>query len=227
MIDTLICDFDDTLVESYSEFLKAEAEFLDVMKSLDLPHDQAVTDYLHAADIANVERAGFLHPSCFPLALRQTYEHFGPAGEEGMARRMEDIGWQVFRRQPPHREGAEAFLQAIRPQARRMILLTQGDQAIQQRRISQSGLDKYFDHCRILRKKQAVAFQELMDEFAVDADCSWMLGDSLKSDIGPALAVGLNAAHLSMSGWVYERSAVDGNYHAISKLEQFLELIKA
>jgi len=229
-LDAVICDFDDTLVESYAEFLAAEQEFLTALAALGVGGDgREVVEWLHAQDIANVEQRGYLAPDCFPRALHQTYVYFSrqcglePRAEIGAE--LERIGWRIFDRKPRIVEGAEDLLRWLQGRAR-LFLLTQGDPAIQQRRIGESGLAGYFRECVILRKKTPEAYRQVLADWRIDPARSWMLGDSLKSDIAPALQAGLNAAYLQMEGWAYELARpVEGSYSLITRLRDFKELI--
>ncbi len=233
--DAVICDFDDTLVASYAEFLIAEEEFLAALAGLGLPQGESpaepgVRDWLRQADIANVERCGYLAPHCFPQALGQTYRHFaalaGREADPAVAAALEQIGWRVFDQQPRVLPEAGELLDWLQGRVR-LFLLTQGDQAIQQRRILGSGLAGYFERIIILRKKTPAAYQQLAAELGLDPARCWMLGDSLKSDIAPALAVGLNAAYLKTDGWAYELALpAPGSYQTITSLSQFKELIQ-
>lgn len=229
-IQALICDFDDTLVESYVEFLRAEQQFLQAMAELDLPHDQAVVDYLRAADIAHVEQRGYMHPDCFPRALALTYRHYaalaGQSPDPAIAERLEQIGWRIFQRPPRLVEGALNLLQTLQGRTR-LFLLTQGDEQVQRQRVEASGLPVYFEQCRIIRSKDEAAYRRLIAEWGLIPSRCWMLGNSLKADIAPALAVGLNAAFFQRQAWSYEHDEPRGAYHVVSSLAEFLELIEA
>ncbi|MGK5643534.1 HAD hydrolase-like protein, partial [Streptomyces sp. URMC 126] len=63
----------------------------------------------------------------------------------------------------------------------------------QKLKIDRSGLGIWFGHTAIVREKDAEAYRELVRDQQLDASNAWMIGNSPKSDINPALEAGLNA----------------------------------
>ena len=66
----------------------------------------------------------------------------------------------------------------------------------QRLKIEASGLEHFFQRALILAEKDAAAYRQIRDELALDADQTWMIGNSPRSDINPALAAGLNAVFI-------------------------------
>ena len=60
-------------------------------------------------------------------------------------------------------------------------------------KVDRSGLGEYFAHTAIVKEKDAAAYQRLVAERGFDPGETWMIGNSPKSDINPALEAGLNA----------------------------------
>ncbi|MDO4581058.1 MAG: HAD family hydrolase [Bacillota bacterium] len=225
----IIFDFDDTLVQTNVLYEQARVIFFAAMRRLGFCPDAAMAEYLDKADIAALERAGYMAKHCFPQALRDTYIYYcrrqGRLPEDRQAREIEDIGWAVFDQEAEHVPGALELLKALHG-VYPLYLLTQGEEDIQQRRLRRSGLCGYFDACYIVGVKDAEAFRAIIAERDIDAAGSWCVGNSLRSDINPALAAGLNAAQLLIDCWGYEQQPPAGEYHQIRELSEFLELIK-
>ncbi|MGZ3676849.1 MAG: HAD hydrolase-like protein, partial [Ktedonobacterales bacterium] len=74
-----------------------------------------------------------------------------------------------------------------------LILVTKGDVDEQQMKIDASGLAGYFRRAVIVAEKDVATYQSLVEELTVTPADGWMIGNSPRSDINPALAVGLNA----------------------------------
>ena len=55
---------------------------------------------------------------------------------------------------------------------------------------------------------------------------SWMVGNSLRSDINPALGVGLRAVHYQLPAWDFEHEEAIGEHYSITNLLDLEELIK-
>lgn len=90
-----------------------------------------------------------------------------------------------------------------------LILLTRGDHGEQQRKVEQSGLATYFQQVIIVAKKETMTYKNLIQEFGLDPARSWMIGDSPRSDINPALQAGLNAVYIPQSStWTIEQQAL-------------------
>jgi putative hydrolase of the HAD superfamily len=77
-----------------------------------------------------------------------------------------------------------------------LTLFTKGHPEEQKLKIDRSGLDAYFSHTAIVREKDAGAYASLARERELDARRTWMVGNSPKSDINPALEAGLNAVYI-------------------------------
>jgi len=77
-----------------------------------------------------------------------------------------------------------------------LTLFTKGDPAEQNRKIDLSGLRPLFQHCEIVREKDRAAYERLADSREFDKRRTWMIGNSPKSDINPALSAGLRAVYV-------------------------------
>lgn len=226
--DAVIFDFDDTLVASNCLFDAAREVIFTAMREGKFHGEAEWADYLNHTDIANVRKAGYFSANCFPDAMRDTYLYFatqsGLEPDAAQAAALEATGWQVYEAEAVSIEGAEELLTALKGRAR-LFLLTQGDPAVQEKRLEKSGLLPYFDAYYIVRHKDADAFRALITAQDIDASRSWMIGNSLRSDINPALEAGLNAAHFQISGWDYEHADPTGGHIILHRLIDFLELI--
>ena len=228
MTEAIIFDFDDTLVATNRIYDEARREFFAEMTAFGKFDEDEMAYYLNAADIANVEAAGHLAKECFPLAMRQTYEHFlkaaGKDCREGAAQKMEDIGWRVFDKEPSWLPGAKELLAELQGKVK-LFLFSQGNIAIQETRIRKSGVLAYFDDYRIVEQKDAGSLSGLIKDKGIDVSASWMVGNSVRSDINPALENGLNAALYVGDVWDYELAEPVGAYHRLDELKDILELI--
>lgn len=228
-LDAVIFDFDDTLVATNHLFDQARLELFAALRQLGCEQEGQWPDFLAQADEANVAEQGFLSKDCFPRAIGQTYRHFAAASglpvRDSLAEELEQIGWRVYAATPALIEGAEEVLQALRERAR-LFLLTQGDAQIQLNRIQASGLLPYFRQCYVVQTKDQAAYERLIATEDIDRRRSWMVGNSLRSDINPALAAGLRAAHFTRPAWSYEDVEPQGEPWRIQRLLQLMELIK-
>jgi putative hydrolase of the HAD superfamily len=77
-----------------------------------------------------------------------------------------------------------------------LYLVTKGDREEQERKVQSSKLREYFDHVEILSEKDADAYRQLIAKHGWDAGQTWMVGNSPRSDINPAIEAGLGAVFI-------------------------------
>ena len=95
-------------------------------------------------------------------------------------------------------------------QRHRLLLVTKGDDHEQRSKLRRSGLAKNFTEVEVLPEKHTAAYEILRQRHAAEAEDTWMIGNSPKSDINPALAAGLNAVHVPHSNtWVLEHEPLE------------------
>jgi len=92
----------------------------------------------------------------------------------------------------------------------RLILVTKGDHGEQTGKLQRSGLGNYFAGVEVLPEKHNEAYQSLRVRHGFEADSTWMIGNSPRSDINPALSAGLHAVFIPHEfTWVLEHEAVN------------------
>jgi putative hydrolase of the HAD superfamily len=90
-----------------------------------------------------------------------------------------------------------------------LILLTKGAIAEQTGKIERSGLKSYFAATEIVAEKDASTYRDIVSKYELAPDLTWMVGNSPKSDINPALAAGINAVFVPHGNtWVLEHDEV-------------------
>ncbi|HZU24863.1 MAG TPA: HAD hydrolase-like protein, partial [Bryobacteraceae bacterium] len=95
----------------------------------------------------------------------------------------------------------------------------------QKLKIDRSGLGKYFGHTAIVKEKDAAAYRELAAARRMDPARTWMIGNSPKSDINPALEAGLNAVFVPHAHtWVLEKQDIRPGAGKLIQVERFSEL---
>lgn len=91
--------------------------------------------------------------------------------------------------------GVTATLEALGAR-HRLIVLTKGDTADQVGKLERSGLRPLFEAVEVVKEKDAEAYREVLARHRVEPEHGWMVGNSPKSDVLPALAVGLGAVFI-------------------------------
>lgn len=111
-----------------------------------------------------------------------------------------------------------------------LILATKGDLLDQQRKLKNSGLEKYFDHIAIMSEKKAPDYQKLLKDLNCKSEEFLMLGNSLKSDILPVLEIGGHGIHIPYQvTWAYEQHhdpIIHNQFLELNQINQVLEYLK-
>ena len=87
--------------------------------------------------------------------------------------------------------------------------MTKGNQAEQADKLARSGVAHFFNAVEIVAEKDPAAYRDVIARHELGPHTSWMIGNSPKSDINPALAAGLHAVFLfHKDTWVLEHAEV-------------------
>ena len=97
------------------------------------------------------------------------------------------------------------LLAALGSRGLRLALLTKGDRALQKRRVAQSGLASYFDVIEIVDQKTPEAIAAVVDRLGVPRTATLSVGNSVRSDVLPSLAAGVQPVWIDAHVWEYER----------------------
>jgi putative hydrolase of the HAD superfamily len=182
-------------------------------------------------DVANVDSYGYSAVR-FPTSCVQAYEALcaieGRIKDSDAADRIRWAAQTVFREDPLLVPGARATLEQLRIQGAVLALLTKGDYDVQKRRVERSGVATLFDLIRIVGEKPATVFREIVDALNVDAQQSWSVGNSVPSDILPAIESGLRGIWIDAHVWEHERfvgSFVHERAVAVARITDVLRVI--
>ena len=108
-----------------------------------------------------------------------------------------------------------------------LLLLTKGDTEEQRRKLDASRLGHHFEHVHIVAEKNAGTYAEIAERHGLSKADTWMIGNSPKSDIRPARAVGMNAVFIpNQHTWVLEHDEIDDADDRILTLETFPDLLR-
>lgn len=216
----LLIDGDDTLWENNVYFEQAIEAFINYLAHSTLAPEQV----RHVLD--EIERTAGYGTANFARSLETTYRQLVEREvlSEDVAR--VHVFAEEIRRHPMEiLPGIEETLAYLAPR-HDLVLVTKGAADEQQMKIEASGLERYFRQARIVPEKDVETYRQLIAEVGLDPDRTWMIGNSPRSDINPALAAGMNAVYVPHSQtWrleFQELQPVSG--HMLLTLERFTEL---
>jgi putative hydrolase of the HAD superfamily len=205
---TLLIDADDTLWENNIYFERAIAAFISYLDHR-VHSPEEVREHLNACEHATIAEHGYGLKS-FRRSLVTCFEQLSdqPITPEKHAR---IVGFTdcVADHQIELLPGVADALPELATR-HRCILVTKGDPGEQRAKLERSGLEPHFSAIEVLPEKHEDAYRALAAHHACDAPTTWMIGNSPKSDINPALAAGLNAVFIPHGAtWVLEHEVLN------------------
>lgn len=203
----VLFDGDDTLWSTMPLYVEAKRLFATKVAHCVSSAKEAI-DYLDSVDEANVSSMGFT-PRRFSHSLVQSYREL--CSRHGVA-----VDYAVECELLRCAEGISNTSAITMPDAVPVLLrlacrcdlmlMTKGDPEVQERRISDSGLRDYFVGIYVFPGKSEKQFEAVLAEQKCSPDNAWSVGNSVRSDINPALRVGMAAIWIPYVTWRHEEA---------------------
>jgi putative hydrolase of the HAD superfamily len=109
----------------------------------------------------------------------------------------------------------------------RLLLFTKGQHDEQQRKLDRSGLAPFFSRVAIAKEKDTPAYRRLVADEGLEPASTFMIGNSPRSDINPALKAGLGAVYIPHPHtWELEHEEVDFTCERVIALTGFPRLLE-
>lgn len=106
-----------------------------------------------------------------------------------------------------------------------LVLITKGDLLDQERKLAQSGLGDMFDAVEIVSEKTALTYKTAFNSHGSGADRAMMVGNSVKSDVIPAIEAGAWAVHVPHDvTWALEQADAPDAHPRFRQIESLKEL---
>jgi len=222
---TLLIDADDTLWENNVYFERAIAAFISYLDHHEYSPAE-VRQSLNAVERETILAHGYGLPS-FTRSLVTCFERLSPHPlDEQRRKRVVGFANSIAEQEIELLPHVEETLHDLSTR-HKLIMMTKGDHAEQVDKIRRSGLEHYFCAIEIVAEKDPSTYQAVIARHELAPHTSWMIGNSPKSDINPALAAGLHAVFLfHKDTWVLEHAAIspapEGQY--LFELDAFPKL---
>jgi putative hydrolase of the HAD superfamily len=224
---TLLIDADDTLWENNVYFERAIASFISYLDHRVHTREE-VREHLNMCERTTIAKNGYGLQS-FRRSLVDCFEQLSdtaitPEKHARIVAFAESVGEQEIELLP----GVLETLAHLQPR-HRLILVTKGNEDEQNDKLDRSGLRRFFSSTEVLPEKHEDAYRELSTRHGFEARRTWMIGNSPRSDINPALAAGLNAIFIPHDfTWVLEHETVNqpASDQTLLELSGFADLLK-
>lgn len=221
----LIFDADDTLWENNIYFEDAFDRFCEYLAHSSMaPHEiRAVLDEIESAN-AKINGYGSRN---FGRNLAACFRHLAEREiSEADLEAVHNFAHAILEQPVQLLEGVEETVAGL-SRRHELTLFTKGDADEQRLKIDRSGLGRYFEHTAIVKEKNEPAYRKLVQERGFHADTTWMIGNSPKSDINPALAVGMHAVFVPHPRtWSLEHEEVPENHPRLLRVSCIKELTR-
>jgi putative hydrolase of the HAD superfamily len=216
-LDVVAFDADDTLWQNEDLFYATHEKF---KKLLARHHDeQWIVDRLYQTESRNFLHFGY-GVKGFTLSMIETAIELS----EGRISASEiqtiiEMGREMMNAPIQLLDGVAEVVEQL-SQKFELMLITKGDLFHQESKIARSGLKDYFRRVEIVSEKDAAVYQRIAAKHGITPERFLMIGNSLRSDILPVIAMGGIAVHVPYkTEWVHERvtpdELIDKNYFEI------------
>ena len=219
----LIFDADDTLWENNIYFEEAFEQFCDYLShsSMSPAEIRAVLDEIETIN-SRIHGYGCRN---FARNLAACFERLAERhiSDTDLAV-VKDFAHCILEKPIELLPGVEDTVLAL-SERHELTIFTKGDHEEQRLKIERSGIAQFFQHAAIVKEKNAAAYRQLATERGFRTERTWMIGNSPKSDINPALAVGLNAVYVPHPRtWSLEHEDVPDAHPRLLRIERLSEL---
>jgi len=205
---TLLIDADDTLWENNVYFERAIAAFISYLNHHEYSPAE-VRNALNAVERETILAHGYGLPS-FTRSLVTCFERLSPERlTEEKHQRIIGFANSIAEQEIELLPNVPETLAELATR-HRLILMTKGNQAEQADKLARSGIAGHFSAVEIVAEKDPSTYGAVISRHELAPHTSWMIGNSPKSDINPALAAGLHAVFLfHKDTWVLEHATLD------------------
>ena len=221
-IRVIAFDADDTLWDCQSHFEAVENHLYSLIAPYcnEPAHELFVTESGNMADLGYGCKAFTI--SIIETALRVAGDYLSAAQ---LAELLSHCKQLLHLPATPLPE-VEETLQRLQAWPFRLAVFTKGELQDQENKLHRSGLARYFSHVEITSNKTELEFQQLCEHLDILPHQMLMVGNSLKSDIAPALAIGASAIHIPFHvTWQLERHTEDIQHEQLVKISHFSEIL--
>lgn len=224
----LLIDLDDTICENNIYFERSIADFISFVNHEEFTTEQ-VREVINQAERDSILQHGYgLHS--FAHSLVAAFERLSKVAVtdeihntiHGFAHRIAEHPLELI-------DGVPETLEYLSGK-HHLFLMTKGRLTEQMSKIERSGVHHLFNAVEVVAEKNEPTYREVISKYGLSPDMTWMIGNSPKSDINPALAAGLHAVFVPhCQTWVLEHEELAEAKSAGQKLlhlERFTDLTR-
>lgn len=228
MINVIGFDADDTLWHTECLYVSTQHKYRQLLAKYPIAAD--VDAALYQTEMRNLPTYGY-GIKAFALSMIETAIQLTEGQiQAGDIRAIIDLMRDMLAAEVQLLEHASEVIARL-ARSHTLMLITKGDLIDQEAKVARSGLGDYFTYVEIVRDKTQAVYQALLTRHNIAPARFLMVGNSLRSDVLPVIALGGQAVHVPYHlTWAHEND-VDGNlagqgYHQIEHLGQLPALVE-
>ena len=204
---TLLIDADDTLWENNIYFERAIADFISFLNHRERTPAE-VRQILNDVERDCIVSHGYGLKS-FAHALMKTFEQISvePITPE-LHEAIHGFAHTIAKQPIQLLAEVENTLEYL-ARRHRLVVVTKGDPHEQSGKVERSGLKKFFSAVEVVPEKDERTYAGVIAMHELAHESTWMVGNSPRSDINPALRAGINAVFIPHDDtWILEHEEV-------------------
>jgi putative hydrolase of the HAD superfamily len=203
-IEVVAFDADDTLWHSEIHFVRAEAKFVELLSPWASPAE--TSERLLKMEQSNLGLFGYGMKG-FTLSMVETALEVS-GGQVSQASISEVIRWgkDMLAHSVELIDDVAETVAAV-GEVYRLVLITKGDLSHQESKVARSGLDHHFESVQVVSEKTPATYAAIVTRLGIEPHEFVMVGNSIRSDIEPVLAIGGAAVHVAYEHtWSHEQA---------------------
>jgi putative hydrolase of the HAD superfamily len=225
MIKAIFVDMDDTLIVNMTLYDHAENMLCGYLRHFGIAIEDS-RKVKNDLDKELYKTFGYSRKR-YPETFEKTLRHFVPGADAEMVAIVRAFAETVFTTVAPVKPGTLEAIDLL-TEHYKVYIITQGDRSVQQDRLSHLSFKDKLSGAFLVEKKDQETFAGIVKQLGLAPDEVVMMGDSLKSDIVPSVAAGMQAVWIEAHNWSLEKAELpsDRAYQFSSLLEAARHIVK-
>jgi putative hydrolase of the HAD superfamily len=224
IVKVIAFDADDTLWVNEPYFRETEEKFCALLEDF-LPH-HSIEQELFKTEMQNLSLYGYgvkgFMLSMIETALRVSDRNLNTE----ILEKIIQYGKELLEKPIELLDGVEQVLNALSGKYK-LVVATKGDLLDQERKLKKSGIDHFFHHIEIMSDKQEADYTKLIKRLDIQPEEFLMIGNSVKSDVVPVLAVGGHGIHVPYhTTWAHEKVEHSVDHPNFTQLQNITEVLR-
>ena len=226
-IKVIAFDADDTLWVNETYFREAERKFATLLSNYETPNK--IEQELFQLEMKNLPYYGYGIKGFVLSMIETALEISNDTLPQSTIGDLLNIGKEMLDKPIELLAGVEEVLHSLHGRYK-LIVATKGDLLDQERKLEKSGLINYFHHVEVMSEKKIPDYQKLTKHLDIAPQELLMIGNSLKSDILPLIAIGASAIHVPFHTiWTHEQVSeqdlLNSDYTTVSSIRDILAFL--